>query len=164
VAIRRNILSLVVGVLLLCCLALVAFLLLYRPMVQTMPNPGLPTTTITIGTTTLIAEVASTEAEREQGLSDRSSLEPGHGMLFVFDAPTVPGFWMKDMSFSLDMLFADQSGKIVTIDSDLSPSTYLQNPPEVFYPSQPVLYVLEVPAGFAAQNGITTGMVMQVGQ
>ncbi len=129
-----------------------------------MPNPGLPTTTVTIGTTTMIAEVASTEAEREQGLSGRSSLQPGHGMLFVFDSPTVPGFWMKDMSFSLDMLFAVQDGTIVTIDSDLSPSTYLLNPPEVFYPLQPVLYVLEVPAGFAAQHDIATGDILHVGQ
>jgi uncharacterized membrane protein (UPF0127 family) len=79
-------------------------------------------------------------------------------MLFVFDAPGDNGFWMKDMLFSLDMLFIDASGTVVTLYADVSPQSYLQNPPQVFHPKAPVTYVLEVPAGFAAAHGIVEGM------
>ena len=118
---------------------------------------------VTIGTTTVAVEVADTEAAREQGLSDRPSLAAGHGMLFIFDAPQQAGFWMKDMRFDLDMLFADQSGRIVTIYSDVPASSYNASNPQasqVFYPSAPVTYVLEVPAGFAKAHGIAEGQTI----
>jgi uncharacterized membrane protein (UPF0127 family) len=111
---------------------------------------------------TVQVEVESTEAAREQGLSGRTSLPAGRGMLFVFQTPGMYGFWMKDMNFALDMLFADASGKIVTIVKDATPESYLQNPPQVFYPKSPILYVLEVPAGFADAHTIQEGMVLQV--
>lgn len=113
---------------------------------------------IQIGDTIVQVDVADTDSTREQGLSGRDPLPPGRGMLFVFDSPMIPGFWMKDMRFALDMLFIDPLGKIVTIDRNLLPSTYLQSPPEVFRPSAPVMYVLEVPAGFAKAHGIVEGM------
>lgn len=149
--------------------ALCAAMLLYRPMApQTQtPNPGLATMTVTVGSTTITAEVADTAAEREQGLSDRALLLPGHGMLFVFDQEQTPGFWMKDMNFALDMLWANASGTVVSITQDATPASYnALNPSasQVFYSTAPVLYVLEVPAGFAAQQGIGVGSVMHVGQ
>jgi uncharacterized membrane protein (UPF0127 family) len=121
-----------------------------------------PTTihNVIIGTTTVAVEVADTEASREQGLSDRAGLAQNSGMLFVFDTPGNPGFWMKDMEFSLDMLFIDTNGTIVTLDQNLSPDSYHQNPPQVFYPASAIQYVLEVPAGFAAAHGIVQGQTV----
>lgn len=120
------------------------------------------TATVTIGTTTVAVEVESTEAAREQGLSGRTSLAPNSGMLFVFQTPGTYGFWMKDMNFDLDMLFADSNGKIVTIAQDATAASYHQNPPQVFYPASPISYVLEVPAGFAQSHNIQEGMTMQI--
>ena len=114
--------------------------------------------TVTIGGSVVRVEVENTEASREQGLSGRTSLAEGHGMLFVFDAPGKYGFWMKDMNFAIDMLFIDASGKIVTIAAEASPAGYHLNPPQVFYPASDALYVLEVPAGFAAVHGIVDGI------
>ena len=129
----------------------------------------LPTRQVTIGTdstsspqVTITAEIASTDPERVQGLSGRTSLLPNYGMLFIFDQPGNYGFWMKDMNFSLDMLFADTQGKVVTIAADATPESYRQNPPQVFYPSAPILYVLEVPAGFAAAHNIRQGDTLVV--
>jgi uncharacterized protein len=137
-----------------------AFLLFYHPM-----SLSTNTKTVTIGNANIMVDVADTEVSREQGLSDRDSLPEGTGMLFVFDAPGHYGFWMKDMNFSLDMIFADSSGHIVTVDSNLSPDTYNHQDPQaskVFYPSSPALYVLEVPAGFAAAHGIQAGEQMSI--
>ena len=126
---------------------------------MTPAAPQLPShiSQVSVGDTVVRVEVADTEAAREQGLSGRTSLPEGSGMLFVFDAPGTYGFWMKDMNFSLDMIFADVSGKVVTVDQNLSPESYYQNPPQTFYPSAPAKYVLEVPAGFAAAHGIAAG-------
>jgi uncharacterized membrane protein (UPF0127 family) len=129
-------------------------------------------TTVTIGSTdstsspqaTIVVEVESTEATREQGLSGRASLAEGSGMLFVFQQPGTYGFWMKDMNFALDMIFADAQGRIVTVDQNLSPNSYnSQNPQssKVFYPAEPIIYVLEIPAGFAASHNIKEGMSLQ---
>jgi len=149
-------------------LALVAALVLFffmrhtsfiLPLAKVTPSAM---TTVTIGTSTIDVEVESTEASREQGLSGRTSLADGSGMLFVFQQPGMYGFWMKDMNFALDMLFADSNGKIVTIVQNATPESYHQNPPQVFYPTAPIRYVLEVPAGFAAEHNIKDGTVMQV--
>ena len=134
-------------------LVLAALLCIVILMPHTASPSALSTEKVTIATTTLTVEVAHTDAEREQGLSGRTSLLPGHGMLFVFDQPGQYGFWMKDMNFSLDIIFIDHSLHVVTIDSNLSPSTY----PQVFYPMSPALYVLEVPSGFAAEHNIAEG-------
>ena len=115
-------------------------------------------THVTVGTTTIAVGVANTPTARAQGLSGRASLPDSSGMLFVFDMPGNYGFWMKDMQFPLDIIFADASGRIVSVYQNLSPQTYLANPPQVFYPAAPALYVLEVPAGFAAAHGISVGM------
>lgn len=127
-----------------------------------MAPSSLPTQNVTIGTTTVAVEVASTEPEREQGLSGRSGLAEGKGMLFIFPQPGVYGFWMKDMQFNLDIIFAAADGTVVTVDSNLTPQSYKQTPPAVYYPAAPVMYALEVPAGFAAAHGIAEGSKLVV--
>lgn len=119
-----------------------------------MPSRAvLPTTTITVGETRLEVELATTDADREQGLSGRNSLSANKGMLFVFDGEGKWGIWMKDMRFSLDIIWADTNGTIVTIEHDVSPASY----PDSFYPNVPAEYVLEVPAGYAKNHDIAVG-------
>ncbi|HEX2792373.1 MAG TPA: DUF192 domain-containing protein [Candidatus Paceibacterota bacterium] len=104
-------------------------------------------------------EVADTEALREQGLSARDSLGDDSGMLFVFPASGLHGFWMKDMRFSIDMLWLDDAGAIVHVVSNAAPETY----PEIFTPPAPARYVLEVPAGYTARRGWGIGTVLDLG-
>jgi len=125
-----------------------------------MPSRAiLPTTTITVGGIRLEVELATTDADRQQGLSSRTSLSIGKGMLFVFDGEGKWGIWMKDMRFSIDIIWADINGTIVTIEHDVSPASY----PNSFYPSAPAEYVLEVPAGYAKKHdiGVGTKIVVQ---
>jgi uncharacterized membrane protein (UPF0127 family) len=121
-------------------------------------NPNLPVETITIGHTTLGVEVATTDPQRELGLSNRTSLENGKGMLFVFEPPKVTRFWMKDMRFSIDMIFADADGVVLNIAHDVAPETF----PATFASKGLARYVLEVPAGYAAQAGIAEGQKIVV--
>jgi hypothetical protein len=101
---------------------------------------------------------ASTTAEQEQGLSDVPSLASDTGMLFVFPSPGPYGFWMKDMDFSLDMVWLDQDFEIVHIESGLSPGTY----PNVYYPGSPAQYVVEVASGTAQKFGLQAGQTMEI--
>jgi uncharacterized membrane protein (UPF0127 family) len=108
---------------------------------------------VELGDTAICIERADTEAARELGLSGRASLSPGSGMLFVFDGEEERGFWMKDMRFSIDIIWADTKGRVVTIAADVSPDSY----PQTFYPTSPAHYALEVPAGFAKAHAIAIG-------
>ncbi len=87
------------------------------------------------------------------GLSNRAGLADNVGMLFVFNPPTMDGFWMKDMRFPLDIIWAGSDGTITTLYKNISPDTY----PTSFYPSVPATYVLEVPAGFADEHQVAIG-------
>ena len=67
------------------------------------------------------AEVADTDASRQQGLMFRENLPEGQGMLFVFGTEGRYGFWMKNMKFPIDIIWIDQEKKIVDMKLDLSP-------------------------------------------
>lgn len=114
----------------------------------------LNTAQLTIGSTTIKAEIADTDAAQEKGLSGRFSLPEGQGMLFVFDEPGAWGIWMKDMNFPIDIVFVDEAGGVVSVEKNISPDTYQQNPPKIFYPPLAVKYVLELPAGYADAHDI----------
>ena len=115
-----------------------------------------PMQTVTIGSTKIAVDVADTETLRNQGLSGSSDLPGGTGMLFVFDTDGLWSFWMKDMLFPLDIIWADAQGRIVGIAHSVSPDTY----PQSFTPGEPARYALEVPAGFAKAHGIAEGDVL----
>jgi len=117
-------------------------------------QPSTSQTVVNIGSTEVRVNVADTEAERVQGLSGRTSLAEGEGLLFIFEQEGSQGIWMKDMHFSIDIIWAASDGTIITIASSVAPETY----PEAFYAKEPrARYVLEVPAGFAKRHGIAEG-------
>ena len=117
-------------------------------------NPPLPTATITIADRTAVTvELARTVEEKVRGLSGRTGLEAGRGMLFVYDRPQPIGIWMKDMRFPLDIIWI-RAGRIVQIERDAPPLAPVG--PERVYTATADL-VLEVPAGFAAARKIRVG-------
>lgn len=97
--------------------------------------------------------VADTPAEREQGLSGRTALAPGSGMLFVFDVDDVWKIWMKDMHIGIDIIWLAQDGTIIDIEQFVSPESY----PATFTPRAPARYVLELGAGEAATYRLKIG-------
>ncbi len=98
-------------------------------------------------------EVVTDPAAQELGLSGRATIPSDYGMLFVFPAPGMPGFWMKDMLTSIDMIWINDGGIIVGIEPEVSPRTY----PKAFHPPSPVRYVLETRAGEAERKGWKVG-------
>lgn len=110
---------------------------------------------ITIGKKSLQIEIADTPAKLSRGLSGRESLCPDCGMLFVFDKPLVPSFWMKDMKFPLDIIWI-KDDQVIGIISDLPPLK--SNAKPIYYHSpQPINYVIEVNSGWAQSRKIKIG-------
>lgn len=109
--------------------------------------------TIKIGEQKVVVEISDTPTKRTLGLSGRAELAAGTGMLFVFEKPAPAGFWMKAMKFAIDIIWIDESGRVVFIKKDATPESY----PEVFTPTAPAKFVLEVPAGFSQKNKIEVG-------
>lgn len=116
-------------------------------------TPGYKISTVQIGGVTITADVADTEEKRVLGLSGRDGLSTNQGMLFVFDSPGIYGFWMRDMNFSIDILWMDKNENIVDLVTNLSSATY----PKVFEPKSESLYVLELPAGYIDAHNIKIG-------
>ncbi len=96
--------------------------------------------------------VASTSAEQELGLGQRDSLPADSGMLFPFETPGIYSFWMKDMRFSLDMVWIRADHTVAGVARDVSPVSY----PALFNPPEPISYVLELNADSADRFGIAT--------
>ncbi|MDQ5930917.1 MAG: uncharacterized protein QG674_81 [Patescibacteria group bacterium] len=115
---------------------------------------------ISIGSKTIPVTIADTEEERNLGLSGTKSLNPDTGKLFVFDSEGVYGFWMKDMSYDIDIIWIDSDFRVIAINKAVSKDSY----PEIFLPPKEVSYVLEVPSGFSTDNNITENQLMSFSQ
>lgn len=109
--------------------------------------------TVILDGQTIHVSVADTDAERAQGLSGSSGLAPDEGMLFVFPVDGKYAFWMKDMLFSIDMVWLSSDGNVRYIVRNASPDTY----PQTFVSTSLARYVLELPAGFAKQYNVQVG-------
>ena len=105
-------------------------------------------------------EVADTMLAQERGLSGHAPLAADEGMVFLFDRPEKYAFWMKDMTFPIDIIWI-MDGAIADITPDVPVPTPGVSLP-TFAPKVPVDTVLEVNAGFARQHGLRIGLPVQV--
>lgn len=115
--------------------------------------------TVTINNQKINLEIAKTPDERMKGLSNRTSLDQNSGMLFIFDDETkVPVFVMRDMLFSLDIIWIKE-GVIIRIDKNLPipPVNTSESKLKKYSAGTPVDYVLEVNSGFSDTNSIKVG-------
>ncbi len=108
---------------------------------------------LTIGDVPVLASVADSLSARIKGLSDTPFLPDNVVKLFTFGAAGPQPIWMKDMNYSLDIIWVAKEGKIVHIEENVSPDTY----PKPFSSPKPAWYVVEANAGFVAKNAVTIG-------
>ncbi|WFE73263.1 DUF192 domain-containing protein [Halomonas sp. M1] len=97
-------------------------------------------------------EVADTEALRAKGLMNREHLPRSAGMLFIFEAPTSPSFWMRNTLIPLDMIFVDPTGAVTHVHHNAIPHDTTPIPG-----GDNVLMVLEINGGLARSMGIDVG-------
>ena len=106
-------------------------------------------------TATLSIEIAVTTEQKRTGLSNRESLPPNAGMLFILERRGA-GFWMRDTLIPLSLAFISTCGQIVHI-AHMEPLTLtLHNAPGDYY------FGLEVNQGWFEQNAIAVGDTVQI--
>jgi uncharacterized membrane protein (UPF0127 family) len=111
--------------------------------------------TLTIGEHKVVAEIAVTPEQRSVGLMNRFSLQPDHGMLFVFERAEPLAFWMKNTFIPLSIAFIAADGRIVNIE-DMKPQTE-----DSHWSKGPALYALEMRKGWFLEKGIGPGAVVK---
>lgn len=112
----------------------------------------LPTRTLTIGKQKFIVEVVDNQERRTVGLMNRFSLQPDHGMLFVFDRPQPLAFWMKNTYIPLSIAFVDADGTILNIE-DMKPQDE-----STHWSKGNALYAIEMKQGWFAGKAIAPGI------
>jgi len=102
-------------------------------------NKDLSVVKIKLGNTDYQIEIARTSSQKSIGLSNRDSLCPNCGMIFIFDKDTYLPFWMKDTRIPLDMIWINSQNQIVDIQHAIETNSLkaIQN-------STPAKYVLEL--------------------
>lgn len=96
--------------------------------------------------------IADTPARHQQGLMWVRQLAPDQGMLFVLDGPRPMTMWMKNTYVPLDMVFLDETGRILGIARKTTPlsEALISSPGNV-------AAVLEILAGESDRRGIAVG-------
>jgi uncharacterized membrane protein (UPF0127 family) len=102
-------------------------------------------TNVSVGSSTFAVEVATTPEQLAKGLSSRTALNTKTGMLFVFSPAEQATFWMKDMNFSLDLVWI-KNGKVTDITRDVQPPAKGAADEEIptFQAKEAIDYVLEI--------------------
>ena len=110
------------------------------------------TVTTASGEHRFMVEIADDDAERQRGMMEREPLADDRGMLFQVPDVAERGFWMRNTPNSLDIIYIDPNGRIVSIANNATPLS------DAIIPSNgPASGVLELRAGRADEIGARPG-------
>lgn len=121
-------------------------------------NQGLSMIRATLGGVSLVLEVVDTPLLQAKGLSGHTPLEKNTGMLFVFDRDDRHAFWMKDMTFPIDIVWLDKNYAIVDVWERADPASY----PEARQPRSDARFVVELPANFFQEHRLKVGNILEI--
>ncbi len=99
--------------------------------------------------------IADGPMKRYVGLSTTEELAADEGMLFVHPDPGEYDYVMRDMAFAIDIVFVAADGEITSIreaEPESRPLTTYEGTGR---------YVLEVPRGWSADNGVEPGDTLE---
>lgn len=102
--------------------------------------------------TKIRVEVADDDQERNMGLMNRSDLGEDEGLLFIFDTVQVQIATFQNTLIPLDLMFVRADSSITKIRENIPP-----NAPQLISSDEPILYAIEVNAGFVDTHQIQVG-------
>jgi uncharacterized membrane protein (UPF0127 family) len=100
-------------------------------------------------------ELATTPEETTTGLMFRPVLPEDRGMLLLWEEERFATIWMMNVLVPLDIVFLDDSGRVVELVADAQPCT--AEPCPRFTPEIASRAVLELAAGSAAAHRVAVG-------
>ena len=103
--------------------------------------------------------VADSEEEKEQGLMNVEELDADEGMLFDYrnDIQEELSFWMKDTLIPLDIIFVDESNKVISVQQGEPES-------EELLTEHNVAYVIEVNQNSGIKSGDVVKFKSKIGE
>ncbi len=113
--------------------------------------------TLTLGGQTFRVDIADTITKEAQGLSGRPGLAENEGMFFVFATSSPRTFWMKDMNFSIDIIWIKGETVVGFVENAQPESGKSVFQLKLYSSPQWVNRVLEVPAGTVEKLGVKAG-------
>lgn len=120
------------------------------------PESGLVIIPVTVTqdgeSTTFRTELALSEDAQSRGMMFRTEMAPDEAMLFPSEPARIRSFWMRNTLIPLDLIFIGPDRRILNIQTDAQP--YSEAP---LRSAGPVIGVLEIPGGRAAELGIEAG-------
>ncbi len=108
----------------------------------------------------LVVAVASDDRSQELGLMCVTHLRAHRGMLFVFANDDDHGFWMKNTLVPLDMVWVTDKGVVTMVAAHVPASTRETPDARVARRTGYGKYVIELPSGEAAADGVATGVTL----
>lgn len=111
----------------------------------------MPRVELSAGIHRINAEVAHTDAMRQQGLMHRRSMAAQDGMLFVFEQSQQICMWMKNTFLPLSVAFIDDKGTVLNIE-DMAPQTE-----NAHCAASPARFALEMNQGWFQKRAIRAG-------
>lgn len=104
---------------------------------------------------TLDVNISETPNQKYIGLSDRESIGYSEGMLFTYSSEDERKFVMRNMKFSIDIIYVDDNGRIQSIKTAENPSNSIE-----YYLTYDSVegygkYIIESNAGWTHSNGIS---------
>jgi len=116
-----------------------------------MPNLPQSFTNVRIGDGIFKARLATTETDRQKGLSGVDNLSPDQALLMVFPSSDKWGIWMKDMKIPIDIIWLNENKQVVYIVKNAVPE---ELDLRTFIPKTSAKYVLELAAGSVDSRSI----------
>jgi uncharacterized protein len=110
------------------------------------------TLTMASGSKAILAEIAISGPEQEQGLMFRTRMGDDEGMLFTYPKPQSITMWMRNTYLALDMVFIGGDGRVVRIEENAEPLSQ-----RVIASGELAQSVLELKAGAAERLGLKRG-------
>ncbi len=85
----------------------------------------------------------------------RREMPQNHGMLFIYPAPRLLSFWMKETYLTLDILFFDHERRLINLFTNVRPCITLPCPK--YRSRKEALYALEIHGGTALKLELEIG-------
>jgi uncharacterized membrane protein (UPF0127 family) len=95
--------------------------------------------------------VAATRAERVHGIQQDRDFRGSSGMLFVYDEPQRPAFWMQETHIPLGIVFFDPEYRVIST-AEMLPFTTVRHAP-----TAPIIAALEVRADVDVRRAYPIG-------
>ncbi len=101
--------------------------------------------------------VADDDNKRMYGLMFLEQMPQDFGMIFHFNKNSEVNMWMKNTMITLDMLFINDQGEIVTIKENTKPYSL-----DIISSEKPVTQVLEINGGICKKLSIKVGQKIRI--